>query len=135
MRVLHAEQVEIFFPIRPLFRERRITEADLDPMCHSVFGYACLLHIAQVFVTGDRTAAKYALINRPDESAFSAGFQSSLQKVTHGLHYHLIQSETCSKMGRLTRSLPLTIDVARLAAAPIHRNTPGAVRSIAPSLS
>src|SRR5947199_8423963 len=128
MRVLHAEQVEIFFPIRPLFRERRITEADLDPMCHSVFGYACLLHIAQVFVTADRTAAKYALINRPDESAFSAGFQSSLQKVTHGLHYHLIQSETCSKMGRLTSSLPLSIVVAAAAAATIHLHSAVALR-------
>src|SRR6478672_3956637 len=34
MRVLYAEELEIFFPIRSLFCQRRIAETGLDPCRH-----------------------------------------------------------------------------------------------------
>jgi len=74
VRVLNAQEFEIFLPIRPFFRERWIAKADLDPSRNSVFVDARLLHIMEVFVTGDRTASEGALINRAKERACLARF-------------------------------------------------------------
>ncbi len=50
MRVLHTEQLEILFPIRTLFRERRIAKAGLNPRGDALSAHTILLHIVQVFV-------------------------------------------------------------------------------------
>ena len=70
VRVLNAQEFEIFLPIRSFFRERWIAKADLDPSRNAVFVDARLLHVLEVFVTGDRTTAKGALINRAQERVF-----------------------------------------------------------------
>jgi hypothetical protein len=70
VRVLNAEEVEIYFPIGPFFRQRRIAKTDLDPSRNSVFVDAGLLHIMEVFVPGDRTATEGAVINCAKERVF-----------------------------------------------------------------
>jgi hypothetical protein len=51
--VLHAEQLEILFPIRSLLRERRIAKAGLNPYHDPVFVHPRMLHVVQIFVACD----------------------------------------------------------------------------------
>ena len=37
VRVLDTKKFEIFFPVRPFLRERRIAETGLDPLRHARF--------------------------------------------------------------------------------------------------
>ena len=45
MRILHAEQFKIFFPIRTLFRKRRIAEASFHPDRSSGFVQPRFAHV------------------------------------------------------------------------------------------
>jgi hypothetical protein len=51
--ILHASQVEIFLPVRPLLLQRRGTVADFHPPCGLVFTEPGFLHVAEVFALGD----------------------------------------------------------------------------------
>ena len=53
VRIFHAHQFEILFPVRTLFRERRIAKASLDPGRNSEIVHPRLLHVVQVLVAGD----------------------------------------------------------------------------------
>ena len=83
VRILHAEQVEIFFPIRPLFRERRITKTGLDPSRHALFVYARLLHVIEVFVAGDRALPERFIFDRTDKCAFLSRFYLGFYEIAH----------------------------------------------------
>ena len=64
VRVLNAQEFEIFLPIRSFFRERWIAKADLDPSRNAVFVDARLLHVLEVFVTGNGVATWVEEIGR-----------------------------------------------------------------------
>ena len=83
VRILHAEQVEIFFPIRPLFRQRRITKTGLDPLRHALFVYARLLHVVEVFGAGDRALPERFVFDRTDKCAFLSQFYQGFHEITH----------------------------------------------------
>ena len=53
VRVLHTEQLEILFPVRPFFRERLIAKTGLNPRCDILIVYPRLFHVAKVFVAGN----------------------------------------------------------------------------------
>jgi hypothetical protein len=53
MRVFYAQQLEIFFLIRPFFRQRQIAKACLDPRGDTFSVHARLPHVMDVFVAGD----------------------------------------------------------------------------------
>lgn len=57
MRVTHAQELEIFLPIRTLLRERRIAKASLDPMRDALLIEPRLFHVEKVFVARDGTFA------------------------------------------------------------------------------
>ena len=54
MRILNAQELKILVPVRPLFLQRRIAEAALDPRGHAAFIQARLHHVVQIFIAGDR---------------------------------------------------------------------------------
>ena len=72
--IFHAEQVEIFFPVRPFLRQRRIAKTGLDPDRNRLFVHACLLHVVQVFVPGYRTFPERLIFDRPNKCGFLSGF-------------------------------------------------------------
>jgi hypothetical protein len=51
--VLNFDKLKIFFPIRSLFGQRGITEANLDPADSPIFDQPGLDHIAQIFTSGN----------------------------------------------------------------------------------
>lgn len=53
MRVFDADKLKIFFPIRALFRQRRVAKTGLDPGCDAVVIQTRFVHIMNVLVTGD----------------------------------------------------------------------------------
>ena len=57
MGILNARQLEVLFPIGPLFEQGSRTVANLDPPRGLIAAKPRLPHIAQVFALGDRSLA------------------------------------------------------------------------------
>ena len=53
MRVLHPDELEIFFPIRPFLRQRRIAKTGFDPGRDALTVHPRLVHIMNIFVARD----------------------------------------------------------------------------------
>jgi hypothetical protein len=53
VRVLDFQQVEIFLPVRTLFRERCGTVTDFNPLDAAVFHLASGLHVAKILIAGN----------------------------------------------------------------------------------
>ena len=83
MRVLDAEQVEVFLPIRTLLLQRDRTKTGFHPMGRSIRRRASLLHIVKVFVTRDGTAPERPIGNRLDQRLLLAGFDFGFHEVTN----------------------------------------------------
>ena len=83
MRVFHAEQLEIFFPIRPFLIQRRITETSFDPCGGAGFIQACLLHIIEILITGDVSLAERLVFYRPQQPGITAAFNLCLNQIAH----------------------------------------------------
>jgi hypothetical protein len=64
VRVLYAQELEIFFPVRLFFRQRRIAKTGFDPGGDAVVIQARFVHVINVLVTGDGTFPKRAVIDR-----------------------------------------------------------------------
>ena len=61
----------------------------LDPCGDAVFIHSCLLHVPQVFVSGDRTFAQCALVDRAGQIALSPGSHPGFHQVTHAINLPL----------------------------------------------
>ena len=64
VRVLDLFEVEELLPVLALFGERRRAVADLDPLHAPVVELPRGVHVAEVFVAGDRAAAERAFVDR-----------------------------------------------------------------------
>src|SRR5262249_49584934 len=64
VRVLHLYQFEILFPVLTLFRQRRRTVADFDPLHATVVELTRRRHVSQVFIAGDRPVAERSVVDR-----------------------------------------------------------------------
>ena len=53
MRVLHPDDLEIFFPIRPFRSQRRITKTGFDPGCDALIVHPRFVHIVNIFIARD----------------------------------------------------------------------------------
>jgi len=76
MRVLHARQIKILFPIRPFFLERSRAIADFDPASGFVLAKPSVFHISKVLAFSNRSLAQSAILNRSKKSGFAAGLHS-----------------------------------------------------------
>ena len=83
MRILNAQELKILVPVRPLFLQRRIAEAALDPRGHAAFIQARLHHVVQIFIAGDRAATESPFINSVKKGGFFAGFDLRLYDIAH----------------------------------------------------
>ena len=61
VRILHTCQVEILFPVRPLFLQGSRAIAHLDPTRGVIRTQTCLLHVTQIFTFGDRSRPKVSV--------------------------------------------------------------------------
>jgi len=107
VRIFHAEQFEIFLPIRAFLRQRRIAKTSLNPGRDAPIVYPRLLHIVQVFVTCDGATAQRAIINCANQTAFPSRFHTSFHEVTHEQKDSINPECTrISWMGKHTRPRP-----------------------------
>src|ERR1044072_6945116 len=84
MSVLHAEEVEILLPKRPLLVERRIAETGLHPGRNASGIDARLLHVVLVFVARDRAFPERVIIDRLEQRLLLSRFYTDFDEVTHG---------------------------------------------------
>jgi hypothetical protein len=92
--VLNFGEIEILFPVRAFFLQRRRTITYFDPAHRLVGAKSRFTHIAQVFAFGNRAAAKTLIIDCAQKICFSTGLYAGSDQVTH--------TEIC----RLMRSIP-----------------------------
>jgi hypothetical protein len=83
MRILHAHQVEIFFPIRTLFQQRYRTVANLDPPRRLVWAKPRIIHVAQVFALRDGALSESFILDGLQQIVFATGFNAGSNKITH----------------------------------------------------
>ena len=62
--ILHIQQLEIFLPVRPFFRQRRCAIAGFHPMRRPILSHARLLHVINIFIPPDRSTTQRPLFNR-----------------------------------------------------------------------
>ena len=63
VRVLYAQELEILFPVRLFFRQRRVAKTGFDPGGDAVVIQARFVHVINVLVAGDGTFPKRAVID------------------------------------------------------------------------
>jgi hypothetical protein len=83
MRILDAQQLEIFFPIRPFLSQGRGAKADFHPVYQAIIAQARLLHVPFVFVAGNRTLTERAIGDSLQKGLFAALFHACFDEVTH----------------------------------------------------
>ena len=84
VRVLNLEQLEIFFPVWTLFRERGRAVADFNPLDPAVLKLARLLHISLVFISRDGPSAQRAVLDSAIESFGFPRFHFGGDEISHG---------------------------------------------------
>jgi hypothetical protein len=65
MRILYAEQFEIFLPIGPFLCEWRRAETNFDPTDRAIAIEPGIFHIAEIFIASDGTASQRPFVNGP----------------------------------------------------------------------
>ncbi len=84
MSILHFREIEIFFPVRPLFLQRRGTVADFYPAHGLVVAELSFIHVAEIFAFGNRALAEGFLLDGPKKIVFAAGLDAGSNEITHG---------------------------------------------------
>jgi hypothetical protein len=82
MRILHARQFEILFPIRPLFLQRRRAITDLNPSGDAVSPGPRIAHVAQIFAPGDRAPSERPIVDSAKQSGFPARPNARSHQIT-----------------------------------------------------
>jgi hypothetical protein len=83
MRVLHFDQLEELFPIRPLLLERRRTVANLDPADLFSLRLPRLTHIPEVLASGNGSSPQASVFDRLKQGLFASGLDARSYQVTH----------------------------------------------------
>jgi len=81
--ILNLHQLEVFLPVWPLFLKRRAAETRLHPAGGPVGAGARRRHVAEIFVSGDRTLPKGAVGNGVQQRLFMALAHAGSHQVTH----------------------------------------------------
>jgi len=83
VRVVHTEKLEVFFPIRSLFLQRRIAETGFHPSRDAGLVDPRLLHIVLILVAGDRTLAESLPIDGVEKRVLLFGSNASFDQIAH----------------------------------------------------
>jgi hypothetical protein len=84
VRILHFCEVEVFFPIRPFFLQRRGTVADFHPAHGLVSAKPRFAHVAQIFALGNGALPQGLVLNGLKQIAFAAGLNAGSNQIAHG---------------------------------------------------
>ena len=84
MGIFDGEQFEVFFPVGPFLRERRVAKTNLHPPRGAVGREARLLHVVQIFVAGDRTTSQRPRAHCLEQPLFAAGLNTRFDEISHG---------------------------------------------------
>jgi hypothetical protein len=83
VRILHFREIEVFFPVRPFFLQRRGTVADFHPADGLVGAEPRVVHVAQIFAFSDRALAQLLIFNGLEQIAFATGFNAGSNQIAH----------------------------------------------------
>src|ERR1700730_4494397 len=83
MRVLHAQQFEVFLPIRTFLRQWRRTETNFDPSDRTITTTPSVFHVFEIFVASDGALAQDPFINGLHESQFLSRLHPCFNEVAH----------------------------------------------------
>jgi hypothetical protein len=83
VRVLHFQQIKIFFPVGTFLGKRRRTVAHLDPLHTAVIELPRVGHVPEIFIAGDRSFSERSLVYRARQRICLSGFDTSRNKITH----------------------------------------------------
>ena len=81
--VLHAGEIEIFFPVGSFFLKRRRTVTNFNPSCRLVFAQTRLVHIAKIFALGNRTLAQGSAFDGAEQVGFAARLNVGSNEISH----------------------------------------------------
>jgi hypothetical protein len=85
MRILNLDELEVLFPVGPLFCEGCRAKADLNPAGRAVCAKAGVLHVPQIFAAGDRALAEGSVFNRLEKRLFAAWPDTGAHQVPHAV--------------------------------------------------
>ncbi len=77
MGVLDAAEVEIFFPVRSLFKQRARTITDLNPASRLILTQPCIFHVAKVLAPGNRASPQGMPVDCFQEIGLTTGLNLS----------------------------------------------------------
>jgi hypothetical protein len=83
--ILNACQLEVFFPIRPLFLQGRRAITDLDPSGETVGAGPGIAHVAQVFAPGYRASAERFLVNGAKQGVLAPRPDPRSYQISHSI--------------------------------------------------
>lgn len=83
VRVLHAMEMEVFFPVGAFFLEWRRTIADLNPPDRVILAKTGVLHVAQIFAFRYRPVPKSFVFYGFQQVAFAPWFHAGSDEVSH----------------------------------------------------
>src|ERR1700757_2241977 len=77
VRILHASQVEVLFPVRPLLLQRSRAVADFHPARGLVRTEPRVLHVSQIFAFCNRSLPQRLLLDGLEQISLTTGFYAS----------------------------------------------------------
>src|SRR5262249_35974572 len=83
MSILNFQKIEVLFPVRTLFLQRRRTVTNLNPLNAPILELPRFRHVSEVFVSRDRSSTKRFLLDRALEHFFSAGLHFGGNEISH----------------------------------------------------
>ena len=83
VRVLDFQELEVFFPIRAFLREWRPAVANLNPLHSTILELACLSHISEVFIAGDRPFPQGSVFDRSVKLPRLSGLHFCSHEISH----------------------------------------------------
>src|SRR5688572_27430789 len=88
VRVLHRNQLEILFPVRALFGQRRGAEAGFHPLHAPIGQLAGLGHVAKVFSARHRAPSERTVLNGAAKRGEAARPEPGSNQISHGVARH-----------------------------------------------
>ena len=83
MRILHSRELEVFFPVRTFFLQRRRAITHFDPSHRLVGAEPRFIHIAQIFAFGYGAFTERFALNGLKQIAFTTGFYTGSDQIAH----------------------------------------------------
>src|SRR5262249_39080010 len=81
--ILNLQELEILFPVRTLFLERREAVTNFNPLHRSILEFSGFPHVSQILVTCDISSPKRSIFDRVVEGLFLARSDFRSDEISH----------------------------------------------------